>query len=401
MRTEPDVKPKDTTLGDARDRAIRAFRDTFDGEPTIVARAPGRVNIIGGHVDYSGGFVLPAAIDRDLVVAAAVRPDRVVEAVAADYEAEGGPQSFELDGLADAGTGWGSYVRGVAALLDERLGGGLPGARLAIAGDVPQGAGLSSSAALEAATATALIALADVELPREELAVLCRRAEVEWAGVSCGVMDQFISIMGRRDHALLLDARSLEYRHIPLPPTLRLVAMDSGISRELRGSAFNDRVEATRRAAEILGVPQLRDVSPSEMDTRETELPEPIRSRAMHVVEEIRRTEEAARALEAGEMGVVGRLVLASHESSRTLFQSSLPELDTLVAAAAGVDGVYGARLSGAGWGGCAVALAHVDAVPELRRTVTATYLQEHGRKTVVHVYRAAAGASAAPTAAD
>jgi galactokinase len=381
--------PRDGEAGEpARDRARRSFEATFGGGPAILARAPGRVSLIGGHVDYSGGFVLPAAIDRDLVVAARGRDEPGIRVIASDMDGE--TDQF-VPGDPPPG-GWRSYVRGVAALIDRAVD-GTGGADLAIAGDVPRGVGLASSAALEVAVATALLALADREMPGPELATLCRRAEVEWAGVECGIMDQFVAVMARAGHALLLDARSLEHRHVPVPPDARVIATESGIRRQLESSAFNDRVEATRRAAELLGVPQLRDIPPDRFHRESGVLPEPVRSRAHHVVEEIQRTRDAARALEAGAVEEMGRLMRASHESSRSLFESSIPELDILVDAAMDVDGVYGSRLTGAGWGGCTVSLLHAGAVEDFVRAVTDAYRTTHGREPVFHVCRIVAGA--------
>ncbi len=376
-------------------RARAAFHATFDGEPDIVARAPGRVNLIGAHVDYNGGFVLPVAIDRDVVVAARRREDRRVLAVAADFR---GRDAFALDGLEHAGTGWAAYVRGVAALL-EAAGTRLAGAEIAIAGDVPAGAGLSSSAALEVACASALLALAGRSIAFPELAGLCRRAEVEWAGVHCGIMDPFVAALGRADHALFLDCRSLEYRHIPVPAGARVIATDSGVRRQLQRSAFNDRVRETREAAARLGIVELRDISPVAFDRRAPELPEPLRRRARHVVHEIERTRLAARALEDRDLARFGALMAESHASARDDYEVSVPELDALVAAATTVDGVYGTRLSGGGFGGCTVSIVAGEAVADFLRTVPEAYRAATGRTANVHVCRAGAGVSAAPPA--
>ncbi|HEX6939461.1 MAG TPA: galactokinase [Longimicrobiales bacterium] len=379
----------------AAGRARTAFRAAFGGEPDVLARAPGRVNLIGEHVDYNGGCVLPVAIDRDVVVAARRRPDRRILAVAADLRGE---DAFALDGLTEAGAGWARYVRGVAALL-EASGVRLRGAELAIAGDVPAGAGLSSSAALEVACATALLGIAGASIDGPELASLCRRAEIEWAGVQCGIMDPFVSALGRADHALFLDCRSLEHRHIAIPPGVRVIATDSGVRRQLRHSAFNDRVRETREAARLLGVPELRDIDAAEFERREAELPEPLRRRARHVVREIERTRAAARALRAGDLARFGQLLAESHASARDDYEVSVAELDALVAAAS-IDGVYGTRLSGAGFGGCTVSVVAEEAVAEFIRRVPATYRAATGRTATVHVCRAAAGASLVPPAA-
>lgn len=369
--------------------AREAFGAAFGGAPTVVARAPGRLNLLGAHVDYNGGYVLPVAVDRDVTVAARGRADRRVRAVAADLDAE---DAFGLAGLDDPGVGWASYIRGVAALLDRD--GGISGADLVVAGNVPVGAGLSSSAAHEVAAAAALLALVGRSMEGPALARLCRRAEVEWAGVSCGIMDQFVAALARADHAVFLDARSLEYRHVPVPGHVRIIATDTGTRRDLQTSRFNERVEETRRAAELLGVPQLRDISPEAFAERSAILPAPIRARARHVVEEIERTRRGADLLADGRLEEFGALMYASHDSARRLYASSSPELDALVEAAATVDGVLGARLSGAGWGGATVSLVEADAVDAFVHTVPTLYHEATGRTATIHVCRVAGGVS-------
>ena len=373
----------------AAQRALHAFRAELRAEPAIVARAPGRLNLIGEHVDYNEGFVLPVAIDRDVVVVAAPRPDSELHVLAVNH---GETDRFTPLERFPRGAGWTSYVRGVARLLSD-TGVKLPGATLAIAGDVPEGAGLSSSAALEVAVARALLALAQRTLPDLQLVELCHRAESEYAGVTCGIMDQFIVVFGAADRALFLDCRHLEYAHLPIPGEYRLIATDSGQRRDLRSSAYNDRVRESHEAARLLGVRSLRDVDPHEFASRERELPELLRRRARHVVSEIRRTRLAARALERDDVAHVGFLMRESHQSLREDYEVSTPELDVLVGVAGLVPGVAGSRLSGAGFGGCVISLVHEDAVPEFTDRVPREYHARTGRTAEVHVCRASPGA--------
>jgi len=374
----------------AQERALLAFRTELQAEPAVVARAPGRVNLIGEHVDYNDGFVLPAAIDRDVVTVGAPQPDATIRVLAVDT---GEQDTFTpLERLPRA-AGWISYVRGVARLLSE-MGVRIPGAALAIAGDVPIGAGLSSSAALEVSVATALLSLAQRSLPQLQLVELCHQAESEFAGVQCGIMDQLVSVCGAADRAVFLDCRSLEFAHLPIPSHLRLVATDSGVRRDLRNSAYNERVSECREAALRLGARSLRDVEPHEFKARERELPELLRRRARHVVSEIRRTRQAARALESNELEQLGYLMQESHESLRSDYEVSIPELDVLVGLTRLLEGVVGSRLSGAGFGGCIISLVEEAAVPHFLERVPREYAARTGKQAVVHVCRAAPGAS-------
>ncbi len=327
---------------DAFERAVTAFSQAFGAAPALVARAPGRVNLIGEHVDYSGGLVLPIAIDRDLVVAVRARSDGAVNAVAADA----------------AATGWQPYIEGVRALLSEQSGASV-GADISIAGDVPRGAGLSSSAALEVATATALAALHGIAIDPVDLALLCQRAENEWAGVNCGIMDQFASALARAQHALLIHCDTLSYQHVPIPPEAAVIVAESGVERSLTASHFNTRFQECADAARLIGVALLKDAQLADTES----LPEPLRRRARHVVTEIARTRALAAALQAGDLPSSGVLLDESHESLRNDYEVSVPELDRLVAKARRVAGVYGSRLTGAGFGGCTMTLCAVDAV--------------------------------------
>jgi len=376
----------------AADRALESFRETFGGEPEAAARAPGRTNLIGEHVDYNDGFVLPVAVDRDVVVAVRPRRERRFRLRAADLD-EGA--SFHLDETArpERYPRWVAYVLGVAKVLDQ-AGLRLPGVDLAFAGDVPQGAGLSSSAALEVATARALIALTGADVPDLEVVEMCHKAEVQWAGVNCGVMDQFASVYGRSGQAIYLDCRTLDCIGVPVPENAVLIAADSGVRHALGDSAYNERVRECDEAAYRLGVRKLRDIGYDEYFSRLEELPEPVRMRSRHVVTEIERTREAAAALESGDLVRLGNAMNDSHESLRLDYEVSTPELDALVHAARGVPGMYGSRLSGAGFGGCTISLVEADAVDSFMVHVPAEYHRQTGRETDLHVLTPSAGAS-------
>jgi galactokinase len=353
------------------------------------------VNLIGEHVDYNDGFVLPAAIDLDIVAAASPRTDRRVHVLAADL---GEDAWFHLDHPAEKRPAWTAYVRGVSALL-ERHGIRLRGADLAIAGDVPRGAGLSSSAALEVACVRALLEAAHRTLTDLEIVELCHRAEAEWAGINCGVMDQFAAVFGETGHAIFLDCRSLECMTVPLPNDVLLVAVHSGIPRGLQDSAYNERVQQCAEAARMLGVLRLRDITVEEFQDRAGKLPELLRRRARHVITEIERTRDAAAALEAGATWRVGRYINESHESLRRDYEVSMPDIDTLVQITRTVNGVIGSRLTGAGFGGCVIALVARHAIHEFKERVPDEYRRRTNRTATVYVLRASAGASLLPTA--
>jgi galactokinase len=316
---------------------------------TATVAAPGRVNLIGEHTDYNDGFVLPAAIDRYTTVAVEPRDDRRLR-----VESLGETDDVSLDELERTGT-WRDYVRGVARLVAPAK-----GATLRIESTVPRGAGLSSSAALEVAVGRAL----DAELPGEELAQLCRRAENEFVGVPTGIMDQFASALSRAGHALLLDCRDLSYRHIPLPEEVAIVVCDSRLERRLASSGYAARRRACEEAASLLGVAALRDATLAQVET----LPHDLRRRARHVVSENERTLAAADALEHGDMRAVGELMLESHLSMRDDFEIVPAEVDALAVAVRDVDGCRGARMTGGGFGGCVVALVEHEAVGAIRR---------------------------------
>lgn len=377
------------------DQLRRAFSEAFGVAPDVIVRAPGRVNLIGEHTDYNEGFVLPVAIDRAIYIAARARADRQVRLVALDM---GQRAEFTLDAIVrDEAALWSNYVRGVALFLQE-AGYALRGLDGVIQGDVPRGAGLSSSAALEMAAAMAFQATSGLALERVQMALIGRRAENEFVGVQTGIMDQFISALGRRDHALWIDCRSLDYRLVPLPADVRIVVADSGVRRGLVASAYNQRraecEEGLRRLAERLpGIRALRDVSVEAFEAHQDILPEPVRRRVQHVVYENQRVLDAVAALERGDLAAMGRLMDASHTSLRDLYEVSGPELDALVEIARSVPGCLGARLTGAGFGGCTVNLVEQHAVSAVAAAIERDYPARTGRTPRVYICRAVDGA--------
>ncbi|MCD6415992.1 MAG: galactokinase [Planctomycetes bacterium] len=340
---------------------LAGFKRTFGaGKGLSLARAPGRVNLIGEHTDYSGGFVLPMAVDRE--VRLLFRPVQRGP-VRLWGENVGQWDEFDLDDIArSAERGWANYARGVALML-QRAGYALGPIEGVIYGDVPLGAGLSSSAALEVAAARAFCAAAGEGPAPRELALLCQKAENEFVGVNCGIMDQFVSVHARAGHALLLDCRSLEHEHLPLDTgEVRVVVCNTMVDHELAASAYNERRDSCERAARLLGrraarVRQLRDVTPEMLRRHGDVLDGPTRKRARHVVTENARTLSAAEALKRADYETFGRLMDESHESLRDDYEVSCEELDVMVQVARSLDGVLGARMVGAGFGGCTVNL--------------------------------------------
>ena len=349
-------------------------------------RAPGRVNLIGDHTDYNEGFVLPVAIDLSCVVRAKPNDDGVVRLRSESREgeielaADGSTRPEEVEEI------WGRYAAGVVGTLAER---GRPAVGIdgVVSSTIPLGAGLSSSAALEVALGLALSDAAGFELPQLELAVACQEAEQVATGVPCGIMDQLASLAGRHNHALLIDCRSLDVRPIRLPPRLAVLIVHSGISRTLVGSEYAERREACESVAALLGLEALRDATPEQVRD------EP---RARHVVSENARVLEAAQALEDGDVAALGPLLNASHASLRDDFEVSTPELDALVECLRDA-GAVGARLTGAGFGGCVVGLASRDEADRIVETAAGRYWAQTGHQPRAFVFRAVDGAGRIP----
>ena len=371
-----------TDLAHQRADAARAFRQRLGGAPALAAYAPGRVNLIGDHTDYTGGLVLPMSIHRGTHALVAPRSDGTVRVVAEGF----GEASWRIGEPVDAARSlWERYVLGAAREVADRApeasGGAAPGADLYVTGDVPVGAGLSSSASLTVAVALALAEAWGAELGETEAALLAQRVEHVDAGVNCGIMDQVAVRSGRAGHAVLLDCRSLEHRAVGVAPGVAVVIVNSGVGRSLAGSAYNERRAAVERAAELLGVGSLRDVTPEALDPGALGDLLPF---ARHVVTENARVREAEDAL-TNDPETMGRLMAASHASLRDDYRVSGPELDALVEIATGA-GALGARLTGAGFGGCTVNLVPRERLDGFAEAVREGYRGRTGREAEVFV---------------
>jgi len=364
------------------------------GATPIVVQAPGRVNLIGEHTDYNDGFVMPAAIQFHTTVAGAARADDRLVILSENYGEE---VEFSLAELPTrARKHWSDYVAGVAVKLKEH-GVRLRGANLLIGGDVPQGAGLSSSASVEVAVCRSFLELAGESMATADLALLCQRAENEFVGARCGIMDQFIAVHGQRDHALLLDCRNLEYGQQPLPESVRLVICNTMVRHSVAGGEYNQRrleCEAGARffAERRAGVKALRDVSTEEFHRHENELTPTIRKRCRHVISENARVLAAAEALRRDDLAEFGRLMAQSHASLRDDFEVSCRELDMMVKLASEVEGVYGARMTGGGFGGCTVNLVRNESVENFKAKLQTGYERATGQVPEVYVCTASDG---------
>jgi galactokinase len=383
-----------------REAVGRAFGERY-GRVARIFRAPGRVNLIGEHTDYNGGFVLPMAIERETVVAAAPRADRTVRAYSASLKEE---LSFDLDHPHPPRRGlWLDYVEGVAQALESR-GVKLSGADLLIDSDVPAGAGLSSSAALEISVGLALARVSEREVDGVTLALAGQQAEHTYVGTLCGIMDQFVAALARERHALLIDCRSLEFEPVPLDTTeAAFVVADTRVKHELSSSEYNVRRAECARGVELLrerlpGITELRDVSVADLRLYGDTLPEPIRRRCRHIVTENERTLGAARALRAGDLAGMGRLMYESHDSLRDDYEVSSPELDVLVELARGLPGVLGARMTGGGFGGSTVSLVRREALEDFERALSEGYERATGKRPAILVSEAGAGAAEVTT---
>lgn len=372
----------------------QAFTTAFAYPPQHLVQAPGRVNLIGEHTDYNDGFVLPCAINFGTYIAAKKRADAIVRVVAADYGAE--IDTFRLDQpilpLADGA--WPNYVRGVVKYLLEH---GLPlqGADLALAGNVPQGAGLSSSASLEVAVTQAFKTLQGLhDLNPTDMALIAQRAENRFVGCNCGIMDQLVSARGEAGSALLIDCRSLATQAVPMPPDVAVMIVHSRVRRGLVGSEYNTRRLQCEAAAKHYGVKALRDLSLTRLQADAGDLDATVLRRARHIVTENQRTLDAAAALTAGDLRHMGLLMAASHMSMRDDFEITAPAVDQLVdILQTAIGPVGGARMTGGGFGGCAVALMPLAQVESVRQAVGEQYRSPNGEAGTVYVCQASAGA--------
>ena len=369
-------------MRETEQKAARAFREKFGEAPDLVASAPGRVNLIGEHTDYNGGFVLPCAIDRRIAVAVGAGDGGLYSA---DFE--------ETRQVGEKDSSWADYPRGVAWAMEE-AGHEIGAFRAAFAGDVPLSSGLSSSAAIEATTVLALDALFGLGIGRTDLAVLCQRAENEYVGVNSGIMDQYASLLCEAGAALLVDCRSLEAESVPLDlegAGLALVVCDTRVERGLADTGYNDRRAACERAARTLGVKELRDATEGDLALLSGEE----LKRARHVISENARVLEAVEALKGGDFDEFGRLMYASHASLRDDYEVSTPELDAFVELAE-EHGARGARLTGAGFGGCAIALVPVGKVGAITKACEQAFAGRGFEEPEFYEFVPAAGAELA-----
>ncbi len=375
----------------AEEHLVAAFTERFGQPPTWVVRAPGRVNLIGEHTDYNDGFVLPLAIDRAIWIALRPRRDRRVVVHSVDFQH---PGEFSLDHLSNEHGGWLEYLKGVAWSLQE-AGYPLSGWEGVLQGDVPVGAGLSSSAALEMATARAFATLDNWDWQPAVIAKLGQRAENQWVGVGCGIMDQLISAAGQAGCATLIDCRSLELTAVPFPPGIAVVILDTATRRGLLDSAYNQRRAQCEAAARYFGVRALRDVDLTALGAQADGLDESTRRRARHVIGENERTLRAAEAMRRGDATTLGGLMNESHASLRDDYEVSSEALNAMVEAAVAHPACYGARMTGAGFGGCAVAIVDEKAVDDFTARAAAGYEAKTGHISAVYVCRATNGAEA------
>ena len=370
------------------------FQQFYGEPPALVAHAPGRVNLIGEHTDYNEGFVFPAAINFGTWVAAAKRIDDVINVTAMDYDNQ--QNEFALTDIQyDENQGWANYVRGVVKVLKEAMP-DFSGANLLVTGNVPQGAGLSSSASFEIAILKAISALYALPLDGVKAALLGQKAENTFVGCSCGIMDQLISAMGNEGQAMLLDCQSLAIQHSPLPDSHQIVIINSNVKRGLVDSEYNLRREQCEEGAAILGVSSLREANMTMLEEAKSRMSDVVYRRAKHIITENQRTLEASEALKMGDIQTVSTAMAQSHVSMRDDFEITVRPIDYLVEIIDEVLGnTGGVRMTGGGFGGCVVALAPTDKVDAVKQVVADKYFDETGYQADIYVCTATQGAFA------
>jgi galactokinase len=387
------------TLTELSSQVAAEFQKTYGRPPRWIVAAPGRVNVIGEHTDYNDGFVLPMAIERYTVMAADIPGSSSSSKNISIFDAHF-KETAMIDVSATITKGqpkWSNYIRGVMAGFQQR-GVKIPALDVAFLSTVPLGGGLSSSAALEVCTATLLEAATGKTLDPVEKALLCQKAEHEFAGVPCGIMDQFISVMGRENHLLLLDCRSRETELVPMDdPAVALLIINTNVKHELGSGEYAKRRAECETAAKILGVPSLRAATADALEETRGKMDGAVFRRARHVIGEIERTVHAAEGIRASNWPTVGQLMYASHRSLRDDYEVSCAELDAVVEIAENIDikgGVFGCRMTGGGFGGCAVALVKADAIAGISKKLSADYLDKTGTAATIFSSRPAAGAT-------
>lgn len=376
-----------------------AFLQQFQARPEFVVRAPGRVNLIGEHTDYNEGFVFPTAIDREMIVAATPNGTDEIVAYSVDYDQT---DRFRLGDIQKSDKySWSDYLRGVLSILQKRnyI---LRGFNAVLAGNVPQGAGLSSSAAYEVAIVTLCNHMDKLAISGKDTALIAQQAENEFVGMQCGIMDQFISALGQEETALMIDCRSLDYRAIPLnlaEQGCSIVITNSGVRRGLVDSEYNARRAECSEGVDLLSrltgrkLNSLRDIELDEFERHASKLPGKVAQRCRHVISENKRVLDAVASLEMSDLETFGKLMNESHASLRDDFQVSCGELDELVSLSQKHPGVLGARMTGAGFGGCSVAIMSNEAVESFQKTVIPHYEKRTGKRAEIYVCASTAGA--------
>jgi galactokinase len=364
------------------------FKQKFSTTPTVIVRAPGRVNLIGEHTDYNDGFVLPMAIDRTMFIALRPRKDRTVKVYSLDFEVWG---EFDLNDL-QKDKGWLEYLKGMAWALQGK-GYTLQGWEGVLTGDVPRGSGLSSSAALEMATARAFHEVSNFPWNPAKMALLGQKTENQWVGANTGIMDQMISASGQAGYALLIDCRSLDTQAVPLPKGTVAVIMDTMTRHSHTESGYNERRRECEEAAKFFGVKALRDVGLETFNAKANELTDVVRRRAKHVITENERTLQAAEAMKRGDAVVLGKLMNESGDSLRDDFEVTNAALDSMVECARAEAGCYGARMTGGGFGGCAVALVTTEDAATFAKNVARSYATKTSKDPQIYVCEPSAGA--------
>ena len=395
IRRETEENRAPLEAGNPAARAAKTadrFRKLY-GEDCLLYRAPGRINLIGEHTDYNEGFVMPVAINFYCWVAICPAEGRAVEVHSTNFNER---RSFDLDRPQPFGD-WSDYVQGVAFML-QRAGLQLQGGKMLISSDVPIGSGLSSSAALEVAAALALLGQQNTSYDRNQLALSCQRAENEFVGARCGIMDQFIACHGQAGRLLMLDCRSLEYRLLPVPEDLRLVICNTMVRHAIAAGEYNARRSQCEEGGRLLsrtrpGISALRDATLEDLERHGNVLPPEILKRCRHVISENQRVVAAAAALEKNNLNEFGELMAASHESLRHDYEVSCPELDLMVNLARQVEGVYGARMTGGGFGGCTLNLVAKEAVGNFQKEIASKYQEQTGKSPEIYVSTASEGA--------
>ncbi len=383
------------------DQLAHTFQQKFGCPPVNIAHAPGRVNLLGEHMDYNDGFVMPAAINRETFVAFGPSDSDQTTLIAADYNQQAvfSPETLPAKSQPDGSPlpDWAHYPAGVAwALIEQGM--NPKGMQAVFASNVPRGSGLSSSASVEIAFAVAWQSLGGWLLPPMQLALIGQRAENKYVGVNCGIMDQFASVCGEKDRLLYLDCRSLAYQTLQLPKNLAIIVADTTIRHKLTDGEYNNRRAACKEAVRLLkqdlpDIQSLRDVKISDFNDLAAKLPDEVRKRARHVVEELERTQQSLAYLEAHDLVNFGELVNRCHASLKNDYQVSCPELDVMASLAQSLPGCYGARLTGAGFGGCTVNLVAREQVDAFTKALATGYQSKTGLHPEIYVCEASQGA--------